>query len=64
MGNWELSFDPVSDEAIMEVPRRDDCEMKHEAKLSLFGWYALDRLLPNTRVSQLQVGGASDLSAA
>lgn len=32
----------------MEVPSRDDCEMKHEAKLSLFGCYALDHLLPNT----------------
>lgn len=51
LGNWELSFDPVSDEAIMEVPRRDDCGMKHEAKLPLLGCYTLDLLLPNTKVS-------------
>lgn len=55
LGNRELSFDPVSDEAITEVPRRDDCEMKHEAKLPLFGCYALDPLLPHTKVSWLHV---------
>lgn len=38
--------------------------MKHEAKLPLFGGYALDLLLPNTTVSRLRAGDGSGLSAA
>lgn len=59
--NWEFSFDPVSCEAITDVPGSNDCEMKHEAKLSLLGCYTSDLLLPNGNGSHM--GDRSDILA-
>lgn len=51
----------MSCEAITDVPGSNDCEMKHEAKLSLVGCYTSDLLLPNANGSHM--GDRSDILA-